>query len=310
MSFQEDFLTTDHESMTENLNRISDDLLKAKWYFLATIAALGIAYWRIYSGSDSALRDLPCYSFLIVSAVGNIVFWMIGEYIISHGFLFRFIQAKVAKIEKIAYKSIESLRIIIRDPTDETNYIRNCRYLSLDYILPDQFLPLYWASMWLIGINTGVAISLYQSGMDLLVFLLLCFSLFLIWKLLMYHSYKIRQFLKKTAFIQFVPACAKEIDFFCFPLSPFYGLPLGIVLCYLSWIFEFQLLPWYYWIVLPIFWPLALAMAAHFCRILDVFLDNERSLSVQAIKEAHVYKCIVQVGRRIVWAYWLLYFIV
>jgi hypothetical protein len=85
------FLETDFQSMVENLNRISDDLLKAKWYFLATIAAVGIAYWRIYDG------DLPSYCFLIASAISNIVFWMIGEYIVSHGFCFAIFKQKWQK---------------------------------------------------------------------------------------------------------------------------------------------------------------------------------------------------------------------
>jgi hypothetical protein len=65
----------------------------------------------------------------------------------------------------------------------------------------------------------------------LLAFLLICFSLFLIWKFLDYHLYKIRQFFRKTAFFKFVPDYEdsknnnkknEDKDFFRFPLSPLY----------------------------------------------------------------------------------------
>ena len=32
------FYISEHKTLINNLNKISDDLLKAKWYFLATIA--------------------------------------------------------------------------------------------------------------------------------------------------------------------------------------------------------------------------------------------------------------------------------
>ncbi len=307
MSFDKDFLKADFQSMVENLNRISDDLLKAKWYFLATIAAVGLAYLRILKLTES--KNLFHYSFLILitSAVGNIVFWMIGEYIVSHGFLFRYIQTKVAKIENIAYKGEKNLEKLIRDPGKRSYYITNC-FLSADYILPDQFLPLYLASFWLIILNTAVAISLYshKSTLSLTVFILVCFSLFLIWKLLSYHLYKIRQFLSRTVYLKLVPACAKEKDFFHFPFSVFYGLLPAGILSYLNWLLEIKAFPWYYWLILPVFWPVGLAIAAHLHRILDTLLDKERKLPVKR----EVNKYVVQIDRKIAWAYWLLYFIV
>jgi hypothetical protein len=33
----DDFLISDHASLSEDLNRISDDLIKAKWYFKGDI---------------------------------------------------------------------------------------------------------------------------------------------------------------------------------------------------------------------------------------------------------------------------------
>jgi len=305
------FLETDFENMVQNLNRISDDLLKAKWYFLATIAAVGIAYQRISDRTYFFISDSTYFPILITSAIANIIFWMIGEYIVSHGFLFRYIQTKVAKIEKIAYKQkqTESLKKLIRDPTEKGRYIRNS-FLVLDYILPDQFLPLYWTTLWLIILNTGIGIKLCiwlsESTPNFPIFLLLCFSLFLIWKLLSYHFYKIRQFFTKTVRLQIVPACAKEKNFFHFSLHIFYGIPIGGILSYMTWLLEIKALPWYYWFVLPIFWPVVIAMMAHFQRILDILLDRERKLPLR--KEGNKY--VVQINRKIVWIYWLLYLVV
>jgi hypothetical protein len=60
--------------------------------------------------------------------------------------LFRYIQAKVAKIENIAYRAekFKELRRLTygHNPTRIGKYIKN-GHLSLDYILPDQFIPLY-----------------------------------------------------------------------------------------------------------------------------------------------------------------------
>ena len=302
---KENFLQTDFESMVENLNRISDDLLKAKWYFLATIAAVGIAYQRISDRTYFFISDSTYFPILITSAIANIIFWMIGEYIVSHGFLFRYIQTKVARIEKIAYNQIKSLEELIRNPVKKSKYIK-CSFLNLEYVLPDQFLPLYWASLWLIILNTGVAIWLSKLTPNFPIFLLLCFSLFLIWKLLSYHFYKIRQFFTKTVRLQIVPACGKEKNFFHFSLHIFYGIPIGGILSYMTWLLEIKALPWYYWFVLPIFWPVVIAMMAHFQRILDILLDRERKLPLR--KEGNKY--VVQINRKIVWIYWLLYLVV
>ncbi|WP_456325269.1 hypothetical protein [Desulfonauticus submarinus] len=270
-------LTTDHQSTVtvKSFNRIGDDLLKAKWYFLAILTALGVAYRYVFC------EPLPFISLLVVGALGNIVFWMLGEYIVSQGFLFRYLQTKTISI--------------IKD---------GC--LSLDYILPDQFMPLYWASLWAIILNTGTAIYLYTTTPDLPIFIFLCFSLFLIWKLLSYHLYKIRQFLTKTISLKLVPACAEEKNFFRFPLSAFYGLPLGGGLSYLNWLFETKTLPWYYWLILPLFWPLGLAMVVHLRRGLDVLSDKERRLPIKM--EGNKY--VIQIDSKTAWAYWLLYFIV
>ena len=88
-----------HKSLTDNLNHISDDLLKAKWFFLAAIAAVGIAYEKILS--ILANHTQIWFGFVAVCLVGNIIFWLISEYTLSHAFLFRFIQSKLAKIEQV-----------------------------------------------------------------------------------------------------------------------------------------------------------------------------------------------------------------
>ena len=42
-----EFFSDYHKSLADNRNHISDDLLKAKWFFLAAIAAIGTAYIKI-----------------------------------------------------------------------------------------------------------------------------------------------------------------------------------------------------------------------------------------------------------------------
>lgn len=110
-----DLLVDDHNKMVENLNKISDDLLKAKWNFLASISAIGLAYKYVL---DKYIWDLHKeYLFFVICLIGNLIFWMLSEYAISHGFLFRYIQAKAAKIEKEAYTE-EEFQIAIKSVLD------------------------------------------------------------------------------------------------------------------------------------------------------------------------------------------------
>ena len=67
----EKFLISNHESFVKNLNKISDDLLKAKWYFIAAISAIGFAYKFVIE--DSKL--------LSISTMGPLMF---RRYLILH----------------------------------------------------------------------------------------------------------------------------------------------------------------------------------------------------------------------------------
>jgi len=216
-----EFITTDHESMIENMNRISDDLLKAYWYYLLALAALGTAYKTVFD----LRKDVPAQYFVvivIIALVGNIVFWKISEYAISHGFLFRYIQTKVAKIEKIMYPlhPYAALSVIIKDPTDFENFAKNYEgdkanekgwILNMDHQLPDQFIPLYWAAMWLIVVNTVFAAIICRSNTGIYIFPFLLISLPFIMKLWRYYLHKIRQFVESNCDFTFdVQNCEKR----------------------------------------------------------------------------------------------------
>ncbi len=245
MLLRDEFLIEDHKSMVENMNRISDDLLKAYWYFLATIATLGFSYKTILdfankhklSSLDSLepLKGIPLdniltnftfngtvfdtlgsWVFFAVCLVGNIVFWKIGEYATSHGFLFRFVQARAAKIENIAYEesiSVHSeLRRLAKDPTDKKQWISKENRLSIDHVLPDQFVPLYWASTWLIIINTAIAFTLQillskEAGLEWISPYVFVSSL-LIWKHWEYTLHKIKTFFNKSCAFNFIEDAA------------------------------------------------------------------------------------------------------
>lgn len=208
------FLISDHESMVENLNRISDDLLKSYWHFLATIAALGTAYKYAYEHQEFIF---------VICLVGNIIFWLIGEYALSHGFLFRFIQTKMAKIEKQYYTDAPK----IKDPTDISNFIATSndkKYLQMDHVIPDQFIPIYWASIWLLIINTVFAIFFYTCEKSMLIKIALALSsLLLIWKLYIYYLYKIKKFIGDLCdFKFFIRKNSKKKDLFAIPYRWFF----------------------------------------------------------------------------------------
>ena len=49
----EKFLSAYHQSLTDDINHISVEFMKAKWFFLATIGAAGIAYWNLHGNVNS-----------------------------------------------------------------------------------------------------------------------------------------------------------------------------------------------------------------------------------------------------------------
>jgi hypothetical protein len=198
------FCIEDHGKMVENLNKISDDLLRAKYYFLLAAAALAVGYFYTLNGKYLLKTKFIYY---VISVFGNITFWIINEYVISHGFLFRFIQVKAARIEEIFYKD-PGLKKTIKDPSKIDNYYEEEKRkgeegigkLKIEFIIPDQFVPVYWASIWAIVINTFVAAFLATDG-TLKLESILSFSLTalpFIWKITDYHLYKIRKFLKEN----------------------------------------------------------------------------------------------------------------
>ena len=197
---KEEFQISRHEGLIENLNRISDDLLQAKWWFLGVIAALGVAYTEILKVEWIALRT---YGIIIVSLIGNISFWFLSEYTLSHAFLYRFVQSQAAKIEK-EFK----LDILIKDPSDRSYFLKKdngTERLSLEFMIPDQFVPIYWASFWLMIINTATAFVIHMKTYQTILVLqgpleynvFQWISIFLLtgipfmWKLWTYYLYKL-----------------------------------------------------------------------------------------------------------------------
>jgi hypothetical protein len=259
----DDFFIKEHNILVENLNRISDDLLKAKWYFLASISAIGLAYSYIFkdnwsiSGNffdfidyyiDLKLVTAPVnhidnsYKIFIVCIIGNIIFWLINEYVLSHGFLFRYIQAKAAKKEKyfntISYFGKDILHIdkLIKDPTDKEMFLNiDNKELEADFFLPDQFLPIYWATIWIILINSVFAIILIKNGYDIFKYAIAIFALALISKIFAYHIYKIRKFIATLCvFDVLVSGNKKHNQFYEFPSSSDYFIYGGCFTILLS----------------------------------------------------------------------------
>lgn len=192
-NYRKEFLISDHESMIENINHISDDLLKLKWYFLATIAAFGFSYKFIL---DIYYNSYIAIVITLVTIIINLILWYLSEYAISHGFLFRYIQTKAASIEKI----FQFPNRLIRDPTDKESITDGEGFLIFDHKIPDQFVPTYWASLIMIFINTicGIYFIIYFD--NLLLRIILCVSAtymvmtILIVKLYFYYIYKMNQF--------------------------------------------------------------------------------------------------------------------
>ena len=237
------FYISEHKTLINNLNKISDDLLKAKWYFLATIATLGLSYSYIleYIERDIKIGNLTelkyhknyimvVFAIFITCVIGNIILWLISEYIISHGFLFRYIQGKAAQKEKLFlnpfYKTMDKF---IRDPTilTEKVYDKKAKRLYLDFIIPDQFVPIFWASLFLIIINSVVGIlliifnlsSFIQIIISAFLFVLIVITmLMLIYKIIYYCIYKSDKFIRELCDYRIIIKVNKQDpDFFSFP---------------------------------------------------------------------------------------------
>ena len=154
---KEKYFRQSHKIYINNLNHISKDLIKAKWLFLASIGSIGLGY-------HYAINEPAHLNYIIIISLftfGNLISWLIGEYILSHGFLFRFIQTKIAKAEKYYGE-------LTNDPSHEDYFFIEMgnsgqRKLSLRYFIPDQFVPLYWASVWSIILNTILALTLIKQ---------------------------------------------------------------------------------------------------------------------------------------------------
>ena len=310
------FLTEQHKTLTDNLNHISGDLLRAKWFFLATIAAVGTAYIKIISSTKVVWGStLLCgfgqitesvegnwFALIIVCLIGNIIFWLISEYALSHAFLFRFIQSKLAKIEKDFDTPGTS-----KDPSELSYFIKENRgkiFPETDYIIPDQFVPIYWASSWLILINTLVMMAFVPDKtipMNIIpVFIKInnwtrfLFFLFLsmpfIWKLWTYHCYKLNKFINEHCNfkIKYCPRSFKinifkkfEDDFFALPqLQSLFGIVMAllilIIYCFYQEEFFIKLAVLF---LLIAFWPVIFGFIIHFFRtIIRVDLPKLRGL--------------------------------
>jgi len=206
----ENFLSIYHQNLTDDLNQISAELMRAKWFFLATIGASGIAYWYLHSNltlyvchnfiQSKELAHFQEIGYLIVCLTGNIIFWLISEYSLSHAFLFRNIQARL-----IAIEGKFSVPRIFNDPTciDKFVYYDEAdqkNRLVMEYMIPDQFVPIYWASTWLLIVNTSVSFLL-QHDHDIFKYESIFYVLIsvpFIWKLWTYYCYKLNKFISET----------------------------------------------------------------------------------------------------------------
>ncbi|MHB9074112.1 MAG: hypothetical protein ACYC6G_11370 [Desulfobaccales bacterium] len=238
------FYISEHKTLINNLNKISDGLLKAKWYFLATIATIGLSYNYILEYVEKGFKIvniteikyhnnyvLMILAIFITCIIGNIIFWLINEYIISHGFLFRYIQGKAAQKEKLfCHPFFPKMDKFIRDPTtlNETMYNKDNKVLYMDFIIPDQFVPIFWASLFLIVINSivGIAIIIINSSLNiiqmilciLLSALIVVIMLMLIYKIIYYCIYKSNKFITELCDYKIaVEINKKDPNFFSFP---------------------------------------------------------------------------------------------
>ncbi len=236
-----EFLISEHKSLLDDLNKISDDLLKAKWHFIVAISAIALAYKFIIEdfkrltnfgtfpligdyNFSSALTSLhidgnEVYFAFAICVVGNIILWLLSEYILSHGFLFRYIQGRAAVIEKIFNSGDNNLKVfkdkyqnLIHDSFVKEEYIGLNNKLDPDLVIPDQFGPLYWASIWLMVLNSifGFFVvhhffeldqSTLSANWEFSFPIFILTSAFFVKKLLHYYLWKTRKLFEKSGFI-------------------------------------------------------------------------------------------------------------
>lgn len=294
----DDFFISEHSILIENLNRISDDLLKAKWYFLAAIASLGVGYSYIFQKTIDSIfiehykiilkksYELPfTISIFALFLVGNIIFWLISEYIISHSFLFRYIQAKAAQKEfyfnnKISIsngKFKSKNKLFIRDPSNINKFVNiknGTKFLNLDFFIPDQFIPIYWTSIWVIIINSILAIYLINDSDSFIIFFIPPLTLGFIFKILGYFIYKMNKFIYDD--------CTYRIflkNYFNSKRKDFYSLPnvldyssCGLIISFLPLpflIFMNLSVPFmiYIFLIIWLLWFPILGVIVHFVKI-------------------------------------------
>lgn len=279
------FYIEHHRGLTDDLNQISTGLLRAKWFFLGTIVAIGVAYGNIYTSDICPFQKF--WAMWTVCLVGNIVFWLVTEYALSHAFLFRFIQSQLAKIEIMF--SVPGYDAKIKDPTTPENFIKNDQ-LRVDQIIPDQFVPIYWASTWLILINSVVgylaATSFkpldYSSTMIQWLYLTVGFPL--IWKLWTYYGYKIDKYLDEQCQLRFVAEesglLQKNRHYFLFPTAPsLIFLAMGMAVIVFCRTFNIGTIDRHivaFWALASYFFPIVLGVLIHLCHVILRWNLHER----------------------------------
>jgi len=272
------FYADSHRTLTDNLSHISGDLLRAKWFFLASIAAIGTAYMKICDTSNDGIKT---QGFWIICLIGNIIFWFICEYALSHAFLFRLMQARLAKIEK----HFDSNKLLgkTKDPTDKEKFIKGDR-LEIDYIIPDQFVPIYWASTWLIIINSVTSFFLIdfyahtEYSLHLWLYSILCLAISVpfIHKLWAYYGYKLNKFIDENCEFKIVSEDNKS--YFKFPILPsVIGCLLGIIvyLIFSLWLKKVGQDSLIFWVLIGYFFHVPIGL---FFYLLRIFLDLDEWL--------------------------------
>jgi len=279
-----DFDTEHHKNLINNLNKISDDLLRAKWFFLATMGALGAAYLKVY---DLNSIEIKKWAFILIGLSGNITFWLLSEYSVSHAFLFRYIQSRMAIIERSFKTEINGNRENIKDPAEKKMFIKNNR-LEADYLIPDQFLPIYWASIWMMIINTITVALLIKGSANLdnnkkidfityfMTYSLICVPL--IWKLWTYYVYKLNKFIKENSKFKIIMCCNsiknKNRDFFSFPMWEIFLIGIFFIFYFILCkyiFFENATIDNYLMILIILnlfFWPVYIGIIIQFFKII------------------------------------------
>ncbi|GEM_PF-2502121 len=208
----------------KNLIELNAHLLKIKWYLLVVLAALGTAYYKL------EITCFPGWTYIPVAFLGNAVFWIIAEYLISQAFTYRCFEFKIAKIEKSDCPlKLHPIKLFV-----ECNCKNKKGKFKLDYFLPDQYLALYWISILAMLVNTVVIGSFvfkktildntkHCFPKDVLVALLICFlvasCLYFIWKIFLYSVYKCRLFFEEVAGIFIKTESDPDHSFFEFPVT-------------------------------------------------------------------------------------------